>query len=80
MSDSSRGFALHHGGVNYLLVLCVCKLCLDKVGMWLKKSSLVKSGISLSLGILETFSSPIDEDVLVILLRSSLSSVLGFRN
>ena len=29
-------------------------------------------------GILETFSSLIDEDVLVILLRTSLSSVLGF--
>ena len=28
--------------------------------------------------ILETFSSPIDEDVLVIVLRTSLKSVLGF--
>ena len=29
-------------------------------------------------GILETFSSLIDEDVMVIVLRTSLSSVLGF--
>ena len=68
LCDSSRSFALHHSGVIYHLVLFVCKLCVDKVGMWLKKSSLVKSEISLSMGILETFSSPIDEDVLVIVL------------
>ena len=29
--------AQHHSGVNYLLVTSVCKLCLDKVGMWLEK-------------------------------------------
>ena len=78
MCDSSRSFSLHHSGVIYHSVLFACKLCLDKVGMWLKNSRLVKSEISRSLGFLETFSSPIDEDVLVILLRTSLSSVLGF--
>ena len=45
----------HHSGVNHLLVTCVCNLCLDKVGMWLKNSSLVKSEISLSLGFWKHF-------------------------
>ena len=78
MCVSSRGFALHHSGVNYLLVLCVCKLCLDKVGMWLGNFRFLNSENFTKSGILETFSSPIDEDVLVILLKTSLSSVLGF--
>lgn len=55
IGDSSRGFSLHYSGVIYQLVLCVCKLCLDKVGMWLKNSSLVKSEISLSVGFWKHF-------------------------
>lgn len=29
--------AQYHSGVKHLLGTCVCKLCLDKVGMWLEK-------------------------------------------
>ena len=70
--------AQHHSGVIYHLVLFTCKLCLDKVGMWLENSRFLNSENFTKSGMLETFSSPVDEDVLVILLRTSLSSVLGF--
>ena len=71
-------FAQHHSGVNYLLVTCVCKLSLDKVGMWLENSRFLNSENFTKSGMLETFSSPVDEDVLVILLITGLSSVLVF--
>ena len=70
--------AQHHSGVNYLLVTCVCKLCLDKMAMWLENSRFLNSENFTKSGMLETFSSPVDEDVLVILLRTGLSSVLVF--
>ena len=70
--------AQHHSGVNHLLVTCVCKLCLDKVGMWLENSRFLNSENFTKSGMLETFSSPVDEDVLVILFRTGLSSVLVF--
>ena len=70
--------AQHHSGVNYLLVTCVCKLCLDKVGMWLENSRFLNSKNFTKSGMLKTFSSPVDKVGLVILLRTGLSSVRVF--
>ena len=65
MCDSSRGFALHHSGVIYLLVLLVCKLCLDKVGMWLKFQISENLRFFSKSENLFIFSSPADEVVQV---------------
>ena len=70
--------AQYHSGVKHLLGTCVCKLCLDKVGMWLENSRFLNSENFTKSGMLETFSSPVDKVVLVILLRTGLSSVLVF--
>ena len=70
--------AQHHSGVNHLLGTCVCKLCLDKVGMWLENSRILNSENFTKSGMLKTFSSPVDKVVQVSMLRTGLSSVLVF--